>query len=133
MKPDPDYLKRLLSAFRAAPHPATDIRELKQAGIDFEDPSFEFHLKLLVDDRYVESESRDGGIGIQKGADGFVQWSVVPLRLTAAGHEFAEAMNNDKALETVKKNFMGASIGTIKEIAVAVAKAEIARHAGLHL
>ena len=55
------------------------------------------------------------------------------MRLTAAGHEFAEAMDNDKALETVKKNFMGASIGTIKEIAVAVAKAEIARHVGLHL
>jgi hypothetical protein len=60
-------------------------------------------------------------------------WSVIPLRLTATGDEFAEALSNDKALETVKKSFWGASLGTIKEVAVAVVKAEISRHTGLQL
>jgi hypothetical protein len=60
-------------------------------------------------------------------------WSVIPLRLTASGHEFAEALSNHRALETVKKNFAGASISTIREVAVGVIKAEIARHTGLHM
>jgi hypothetical protein len=60
-------------------------------------------------------------------------WSVIPLRLTTSGHEFAEALSNHRALETVKKNFAGASISTIREVAVGVIKAEIARHTGLHM
>jgi DNA-binding transcriptional ArsR family regulator len=131
MKPDPDYLKKLLSGFRAAPGPTTDIRELQQAGLDYEDPSFEFHLKLLGDDGYVERDSGRGGIGLDKGADGSCMWSVVPLRLTAAGQEFAEAIDNSKALETVKK-LTGASLSTIKDVAVAVLKSEVAKHTGLH-
>jgi hypothetical protein len=133
MKPDPDYLKSLLSAFRDAPGPTTDIQELQRSGLDYEDPRFEFHLKRLADDGYVESDSGRGGIGLDKGADGTCMWSVIPLRLTATGDEFAEALSNDKALETVKKSFWGASLGTIKEVAVAVVKAEISRHTGLQL
>ena len=39
MKPDPEYLKQLLTAFQSAPNPTTDIRELKSAGLSFVDPS----------------------------------------------------------------------------------------------
>jgi hypothetical protein len=60
-------------------------------------------------------------------------WSVIPLRLTASGHEFAEGLNNSKAFETVKKNFAGASINTIRDVVVGVVKAEITKHTGLHL
>jgi len=41
MKPDAEYLKTLLGAFRNAPHPTTDIEELKEAGLDYEEPIFE--------------------------------------------------------------------------------------------
>jgi len=131
MKPDPEYLKELLTAFRDAPNPTTDIRELESAGLSLDDPRFEFHLMLLQDGGFVEGASRHGGIGLQKSADGANQWSVIPLRLTASGHQFAEAMGNNTVLQTLKKNFVGASIGTMREVAVAIIKAEIAKY-GLH-
>ena len=132
MKSDPEYLKQLLTAFQDAPNPTTDIEELEAAGFSLDDPKFEFHMMLLQDSGFVESQSRAGGIGLAKGADGSVEWSVLPLRLTASGHEFAEAMENRKVQQTLKR-FVGASISTMRDIAVAIFKAEIAKHAGLHL
>ena len=132
MKPDADYLRRLLTAFQNAPNPTTDIGELEGAGLSLDDPKFEFHMMLLQDGGFVESESGMAGIGLSKGADGAIQWSVIPLRLTAAGHEFAEAMGSSKVLQTLKKNFIGASISMMRDVAVAMFKAEIAKHTGLH-
>jgi hypothetical protein len=133
MKPDPEYLKQLLTAFQGAPNPTTDIRELEGAGLSLDDPKFEFHLMLLQDGGFVESESRAGGIGLSKGADGSIQWSVIPLRLTASGHEFAEAMGNSRVLQTLKKSFVGASLSTMRDVAVAIFKAKLAKHTGVHL
>jgi len=126
MKPDPEYLKQLLTAFRDAPNPTTDIRELEGAGLSLEDPEFVFHMMLLQDDCFVESASQAGGIGISSTAP----WSVIPLRLTAAGHQFAEAMEDKKVLQTLKNSFVGASISTMRDVAVTIIKAEIAKHIG---
>lgn len=133
MKPDVEYLKQLLTAFRDAPSPTTDITELEGAGLSLDDPKFEFHMMLLRDGDFVESESNAGGIGLSKGADGSIQWSVIPLRLTASGHEFAEAIGNSRALQTLKKSFVGASISTMRDVAVTIIKAEIAKHIGLQI
>jgi hypothetical protein len=61
MKPDAEYLKQLLTAFQGAPNPTTDIRELEGGGLSIDDPKFEFHMMLLQDGGFVESESRAGG------------------------------------------------------------------------
>jgi hypothetical protein len=133
VRPDAEYLKNLLSAFRDAPDPTTDITELKEASIDYDEPAFEFHMHLLLDDGYIESDLGPRDFGLSRGVDGYISWSVIPLRLTAAGHEFAEGLENPKAFETVKRDFVGASLATIKEVVVGVIKAEISKHTGLHL
>jgi hypothetical protein len=133
VRPDAEYLKNLLSAFRNAPDPTTDITELKEASIDYDEPAFEFHMHLLLDDGYIESDLGPRDFGLSRGVDGYISWSVIPLRLTAAGHEFAEGLENPKAFETVKRDFVGASLATIKEVVVGVIKAEISKHTGLHL
>ena len=132
MRPDVGYLKELMAAFRNAPNPTTDIEELKEAGIEYEEPAFEFHMHLLVDGGYIESELGPREFGLSRSVDGFVSWSVIPLRLTAAGHEFAEGLENPRAFETVRKDFVGASLSTIKDVVVGVIKAEISKHTGLH-
>lgn len=38
---------------------------------------------------------------------------VVPLRLTAFGHEFLEALRNSQVWGTIKSEFKDASIGTL--------------------
>lgn len=131
MKPDPEYIKQLLTAFQDAPNPTTDIEELKDAGLSLDDPKFEFHMRLLQDNGFVESDF--GGIGLSRSADRSIEWSVIPLRLTASGHEFAEAMGNSKVLQTLKTKFAGASITTMREVAMAIIKTEIAKHTGLHI
>ena len=49
MKPDLDYMKKLLEAFKSAPEPTTDINRLKDAGLDYEDKQFEFHMDIFRD------------------------------------------------------------------------------------
>ena len=131
MRPDPDYLKELLTAFQDASGPTTDIQELADAGLSYEDPKFEFHLFLLHDEGFVTSDRRDGSLGTDRGADGAVQWSVIPLRLTASGQQFAEALGNSKVLATIKEKFVGASISTLQQVAFALLKSEVTQH--IHL
>jgi repressor of nif and glnA expression len=124
MKPDPDYIKRLLIAFQDAPEPTTNIRELEQQGIPYEEPRFRFHLRLLDDQGFVERDDRDPGFGLV----GDSSWSVVPLRLTASGHEFAEAMSHSKAFAAVKSSLVTSSLSIMRDIAVAAFKMELSRH-----
>jgi hypothetical protein len=42
-------------------------------------------------------------------------------------------MENRKVLQVLKKNFVGASISTMRDVAVTIIKAEIAKHIGLHI
>jgi hypothetical protein len=103
---------------------------LADVGLSYEDPKFEFHLFLLHDHGFVTDDG-DGSLGMDRGADGTIQWSVIPLRLTASGQQFAEALGNSKILATIKKNFVGASISTLQQAAVALLKSEVMQH--LHL
>jgi hypothetical protein len=130
MRPDPDYLKELLLAFQNASEPTIDIRGLARAGLSHADPKFELHLLLLRDDGYI-TDDRDGNLGMLRGADRTVQWSVIPLRLTASGHQFAEALGSSKVLATLKEKFVGASISTLQQVAVALFKSEMTQH--IHL
>ena len=115
MNIDQEYLKGLLDAFEAADRPTTDIEELKSRGFDYKNDKFIFHLKLLVDQDLVRPDDGDG-LGYVRSVDGFVSWGVVPLRLTAKGHEFIEALRNSEVWETIKSNFKDASLGSLLNI-----------------
>jgi hypothetical protein len=127
MTPDPEYLKGLLTAFRDSPEPTTDIEELAEAGFSYADSSFFFHMLLLRDQGFVTDDD-DNSLGIDRGAGGDVQWSVIPLRLTAGGHEFADALGNNKVMAVIKKSFAGVSISTMSQVASSLLKGEITQH-----
>lgn len=112
MRIDHEYLKGLLEAFEASDTPTTDIRELENVGFNCQEDKFIFHLRILADQNLVQRE-QGHGLGYQKGADGYVSWSVVPLRLTVFGHEFLEALRNSQVWNTIKSEFNDASIGTL--------------------
>jgi hypothetical protein len=92
MKPDAEYYLKLLTAFQDGPNGTTDVRELGRAGFSLNDPKFAFHMQLGYDDGFISSDL--GGIGLDVSADGHKQWSVIPLRLTAAGHAQVEAVSS---------------------------------------
>jgi hypothetical protein len=116
MKTDQDYLKKLLDAFEAAPAPITNIFELEAAGLPYKDDQFVFHMGILADQGFVERDDHEPGFGLSRGIDGHVSWAALPLRLTARGHEFAEALHNKEVWATVKKEFKDASINTLWEV-----------------
>ena len=112
MKIDQDYLKGLLEAFESAEKPTTDIDELQNHGFSYEDDKFLFHLQILEDKALVKGDD-DIGLGYQRSLDGFIAWGAIPLRLTANGHDFIEALRNQEVWETIKTEFKEASIETL--------------------
>lgn len=116
MKIDHDYLKKLLEACEAAPAPIFDIEEIKAAGLDYGTDQFVFHMSILNDLGVVERDDGEPGFGLARGADGYISWAVLPLRLTAQGHQFIEALRNKEVWATIKRDFKNASINTLMDV-----------------
>ena len=128
MRPDAQYIKGLLTAFQDSPEPTITIDELKLLGFSHETKEFYFHIRLFHDQGFVERDDEKEGLGtIRVGYDD-VQWYVVPLRLTASGHEFAEALNSQAGWQAVKKSAISTSLSMMKDLAVAAFKAEMMGH-----
>jgi hypothetical protein len=118
MKIDHDYLKGLLLACQASEKPTFDIANLKAAGFDYSEDRFEFHMKILDDQRLIEQDDGDRGFGLIKSLDGHRSWSILPLRLTSSGHHFIEALSNKEVWATIKHGFKDASIDTLKSVSM---------------
>ena len=116
MKIDHDYLKKLLETCQASDKPTFDIEFLRQSGIDYTEKQFEFHMMLLTDQGFIVQDDGDPGFGLFKSLDGFQSWAVLPLRLTAPGHQFIEAMANKEVWATIKVSFKEASLSTLKNV-----------------
>jgi hypothetical protein len=84
------------------------------------------------DDRFVRREDGEWGLGLDRSADGLYTWNVLPLRLTASGHEFAQAMENSHGFQAVKraaeKSLLPASLSLMRDVAVGALRAELAKH-----
>lgn len=115
MKINQEYLKGLLEAFQLAKNPTTDINELKVQGYGNEVPDFLFHLQILADQNFIVREN-GVGLGYRESSDGLPFWTVVPLRLTASGHDFVDALKNREVWEIIKSNFSEAPIDTLWKV-----------------
>ncbi|QLO03738.1 DUF2513 domain-containing protein [Citrobacter freundii] len=116
MKIEHVYLKGLLEAFEASDKPQTNINEIASQGFDYRTDAFIFHMRLLNDMKLISQVNGSSGFGLTVSADGYPSWSVVPLRLTAGGHDFLEALRNKEVWNTVKSGFKDASIGTLVDV-----------------
>lgn len=122
MKIDQQYLKDLLIAFEDNDGPQTNIRELEDAGFDYTNQKFIFHMRLLDDKNLIARVDGEPGFGLYLGADNIGSWAVLPLRLTSQGHDFIEALRQKEVWNTVKENFKEASISTLVDVAKQLAQ-----------
>ncbi|WP_394546894.1 DUF2513 domain-containing protein [Pantoea ananatis] len=122
MKIDQQYLKDLLIAFEDNEGPQTNIRELEDAGFDYSNQKFIFHMRLLDDKNLIARVDGEPGFGLCLGADNTGSWAVLPLRLTSQGHDFIEALRQKEVWNTVKENFKEASISTLVDVAKQLAQ-----------
>ena len=122
MKIDQDYLKALLNAFQAEESLYTDINKLKEKGFDYLTDKFLFHIQILEDKKLIENCTKNSRIGYDFTLDGGICWTVVPLRLTATGHDLIEALNKSEVWEIIKKYFKEASISTLVNVGTELVK-----------
>ena len=112
MKIDQTYLKQLLNRFLASERSFVWPGELLPEGTELDD-RFLFHMQILEDQRFIECLDRRQDLGYEIQLGGEFTWHSRPLRLTAAGHEFVEALNRSEIWEVIKAEFQDASVATL--------------------
>ncbi|MHB1676808.1 MAG: DUF2513 domain-containing protein [Sulfuriferula sp.] len=110
MRINQDYLKSILDAFLSTTEPSITFKDFQRMGLVEDENMFAFHMQIL-DDKYLIAQMDGGrGFGLRISLDGSYHWAALPLRLTAAGHEFAQALDNKEVWNTIKSNFKEASM-----------------------
>jgi hypothetical protein len=110
-----------LKAFQDFDEPFMDVLQLKTYGFDCLEQRFIFHLQIMEDQGLVQDVG-GVGLGYEVQPNGQVLWSPRKLRLTAAGHEFIEALEKSDVWEIIKRDFREESIGTLMDVALKLAK-----------
>jgi hypothetical protein len=122
MKVDQEYLKTMLNTFVESPHSFIWVADLIEKGIEMDD-KFLFHMQILEDQGFVEALDKKSGLGYEILLGGEYKWNSRPLRLTASGHEFVEAINRSEIWEVIKEEFKDSSLSTLKSAASTLLKA----------
>jgi hypothetical protein len=112
VKIDQAYLKQLLNGFLVSERSFVWPGDLLHDGVELDD-KFLFHMQILEDQRFVECLDRRLDLGYEITLGGEFTWHSRPLRLTAAGHEFVEALNRSEIWEVIKAEFQDASVATL--------------------
>ena len=131
MKIDQEYLRKILNAFIESPRSFVWVADMVDKGIDIDD-KFLFHIQILEDQHFVECLDKKSEIGYEITLGGDFEWKSRPLRLTASGHEFTEAINRPEIWEILKAEFKDASLSTLKSTAtsllIAFAKKQVNKY-----
>ena len=104
MKVDQEYLKLILNTFIESPRSFIWVADLMERGIEMDD-KFLFHIQILEDQDLIEALDKKSDLGYEITLGGEYRWQSRPLRLTASGHEFVEAMNKSEIWEIIKAEF----------------------------
>lgn len=133
MKPDIDYTKKLLDVLEGFDTPACRVTDVRDAGVDINDPTFFFHLRLLEDQRLLAAANPAyPALYIFRGKrEQELMWTNMPMRLTSSGHDFAAALRTSSVLETIKTKLHEAAFATWVTTAGGLASAYALRQVGL--
>ena len=131
MKIDQEYLKEILNTFTESSRSFIWVKDILKKGIEMDD-KFLFHIQILEDQHFIECLDKKSEIGYEITLGGNFEWKSRPLRLTASGHEFAEAINRPEIWKILKGEFKDASLSTLKSAAssllIAFAKKQLNKY-----
>ncbi|UXI03699.1 DUF2513 domain-containing protein [Photobacterium sp. TY1-4] len=113
MKIDLDYFRKMLDVFLEAETAHVELYDFPQSGVEYVDAQtqelnekFIFHFQLLTENKLISNRNMDSynlsDLGIRFGASGDCILSIIPLRLTQAGHDFALTLHNKEVIEKLK-------------------------------
>ena len=131
MKIDQTYLRDILNTFIESPKSFIWVADIVDKGIEIDD-KFLFHMQILEDQQFIECLDKSSPLGYEITLGGHFEWKSRPLRLTASGHEFTEAINRPEIWDILKDEFKDASLSTLKSTAttllIAFAKKQINKY-----
>ena len=106
----------MLNTFIDSPQAFIWVNAFIERGMEMDD-KFLFHIQILEDQRFIECLDKKSDLGYEITLGGEYRWQSRPLRLTASGHEFVEAMNNAEIWQILKGEFKDSSLSTLKSVA----------------
>jgi hypothetical protein len=127
MKIDQEYLRQILNTFTESTRSFIWIADICDKGIEVDD-KFLFHMQILEDQKFIECLDKMSDLGYEITLGGEFKWNSRPLRLTASGHEFLEAINRPE-----KAEFRDASLSTLKSVAGTLLSAFARKQLGKYL
>ena len=119
MNIDQEYLREILNTFIESTKSFIWIVDISEKGIEIDD-KFLFHIQILEDQHFIECLDKKSEIGYEITLGGNFEWKSRPLRLTALGHEFSEAINRPEIWEILRDEFKDASLTTLKSAATSL-------------
>lgn len=125
MKIDIEYIKSLLDIILEHDQPDFRIDHNKIKPLWLNDEKLNtlvFHMEILEDQNLIESSTNMQGIGFQRMGNGGFTVSVIPLRLTAQGHQFAADLCKPGVIEQLATSFKEAGPNEVVKIVFALGK-----------
>jgi hypothetical protein len=126
MRIDIEYIKNLLDVALDHDHPDfridhKDIKPLWQ-GDDEKLNKLVFHMEILEDQGLIENSINSNGIGFRRMSSGGFTVSIIPLRLTANGHQFASDLSKPGVIEQLTTSFKDAGPSEAVKVVFALGK-----------
>lgn len=125
MKIDLSYFNKMLSVFLEADMAHITLYDFDSAGVNYINETgdleekFLYHFQLLVENELIgrrDLQPADlSGMGIRFGLGGGCTLSIIPIRLTQKGHDFALSLNNKEVLERLKNELNDAPFKVLFE------------------
>ncbi|HKM38054.1 MAG TPA: hypothetical protein VJY83_10520 [Thiopseudomonas sp.] len=124
MRVNLEYFGSLLNVFLDSDKAHVDFNDIVNAGIETKvdgkiSEKLIFHLQLALDNQLIGKRSDSAetlkDIGIIQMLDGSTTISIVPLRLTQRGHDFALSLNNKEVMDKLKTEFKDAPFKVVFE------------------
>lgn len=81
-----------------------------------------FHMEIMEDQGLIESSINSQGIGFRRMGNGGFTVSIIPLRLTAQGHQFASDLSKPGVIDKLKTSFKDAGPGEAVKVVFALGK-----------
>lgn len=122
MKIEIEYIKNLLGIVIEHDHPDFRIDHISIKPLWVNDEKLNklvFHMEIMEDQGLIESPTTLSGIGFSRMGNGEFIVNIIPLRLTASGHQFAADLSKPGVIDQLTTSFK--DIGPAETIKVVFA------------
>lgn len=129
MQIDIEYMSKVFAVFLESDKASITIHDLHDKSIVNKrsvDEKFIFHMQLMLENKLISNMQMQSNslkdIGITFGAKGHMIVIDPDIRLTQAGHDFANALNNNGVFNALKDKFKDAPFDTLVDVSKSLFK-----------